>query len=110
MVSSVARVAQAHMAADKKGRKAKTPESGTAKSPGIEEGERTSKAELVSKVLQKMEQKLASDALKPTVGDFIRLLQLEKELAEEAPKEIEVSWVEPEEKSEKDQKDDAPVK
>jgi len=30
------------------------------------------------------------------VGDFIRLLQLEKELAEETPREIKVTWVEPE--------------
>jgi len=29
-------------------------------------------------------------------GDFIRLLQLEKELAEETPREIKVTWVEPE--------------
>jgi hypothetical protein len=97
------------MAADKKGRKANTEDSGPAKSPRVEEGERSSKAELVSKVLQKMEEKLANGELKPTVGDFIRLIQLEKELAEEEPREIKVSWVEPEEKSEKD-KDDAPVK
>ena len=56
-----------------------------------------------------MEEKLASDELKPTVGDFIRLVQLDKELTEEQPREIKVSWVEPEEQSEKD-KDDAHVK
>jgi hypothetical protein len=58
---------------------------------------RKSKAALVSKVIEKIEQKLDSDQLKPTVGDFIRLLQLEKELKEEQPKEIKVSWVEPKE-------------
>ena len=35
--------------------------------------------------------------LKGTLGDFIRLLQLEKELEDEQPKEIEVRWVEPSE-------------
>jgi hypothetical protein len=56
------------------------------------------KVALVGKVIKKIEEKLDSDQLKPTVGDFIRLLQLEKELKEEQPKEIEVLWVEPKEK------------
>ncbi len=93
--------------AETKGRKAKTADKRTAKSPGVEEGERISKAELVSRVLEKMEQTMVAEGVKPTVGDFIRLVQLEKELAEEQPKEIRVSWVEPEKKSEKD---DAPAK
>ena len=59
---------------------------------------RKSKAKLVRDVIQKMEQKLESEDLKPSVGDFIRLLQLEKELNEEKqPKEIKVSWVDPSE-------------
>lgn len=57
-----------------------------------------SKAELVKEVILKIEQKLDRNELKPTVGDFIRLLQLEKELEEEQPKEIKISWVEPDEK------------
>ncbi len=89
--------------AEKKGRKTKSGDE-KATAP-VEEGGQKSKAELVSEVLQKMEQRLVSDELKPTVGDFIRLLQLEKELAEEQPKEIKVSWVEPGAKSEKDDAD-----
>jgi hypothetical protein len=61
-------------------------------------GRRRNKAAVVSDVIKKFEQKLESDEFKPTVGDFIRLLQLEKELEDEQPKEIKVSWVEPEEK------------
>jgi hypothetical protein len=57
-----------------------------------------SKAKLVTKVIRKIEKKLEADELKPTVGDFIRLLQLEKELEDEQPREIKVSWVEPDEK------------
>jgi len=53
--------------------------------------------ELVEQVIEKMEQKLKSDEVKPSVGDFIRLLQFEKELEEEQPREIKVSWVEPRE-------------
>lgn len=59
---------------------------------------RPNKARLVTKVIRKLEKKLEADELKPTVGDFIRLLQLEKELDDEQPQEIKVSWVEPEEK------------
>ncbi len=56
---------------------------------------RKSKAKLVGKVIARIEEKLDSEELKPSVGDFIRLLQLEKELEEEEqPKEIKVTWVE----------------
>lgn len=55
----------------------------------------TSKAELVTKVIEKIEKKIDQDELKPTVGDLVRLLQLEKELEEdEQPTEVKVSWVE----------------
>jgi hypothetical protein len=88
-----------------KKRRTTKPE-GTAGTVGTKEQEEPkkarNKAELVSKVIEKIEARLQSDELKPTVGDFIRLLQLEKELEEEQPREIEVSWVEP------DKKEDAP--
>lgn len=52
---------------------------------------------LVKKVIEKIQGKLTNEEVKPTVGDFIRLLQLEKELEQEQeqPKEIKVTWVEP---------------
>lgn len=59
---------------------------------------KTTNAELVSSVIQKIEDKLDKGELKPTVGDLFRLLQLEKEMDEEQPKEVKVSWVEPHEK------------
>ncbi len=66
---------------------------------------RKSKSKLVSKVIARIEERLETEELKPSVGDFIRLLQLEKELAEEEqPKEIKVSWVE------RDEADCAPGK
>ena len=52
-----------------------------------------SRQELVEQAIQQFGQKLEQNELKPTVGDLIRLLQLEKELLEETPKEIKVSWV-----------------
>lgn len=39
-----------------------------------------------------------SDA-KVTLGDYIRLVQLEKTLEEDEPREIKVTWVNPEEKN-----------
>jgi hypothetical protein len=56
------------------------------------------KKALVKQAIRQIGEKIESNELKPTVGDFIRLLQLEKELLEETPKEIKVSWIEPEEK------------
>ncbi|MGB9604400.1 MAG: hypothetical protein ACPL88_00800 [Bryobacteraceae bacterium] len=54
------------------------------------------KAALVEQVIQNLEKRLMNDDLKATVGDLIRLVQLEKELEKEQPKEIKVTWVDPE--------------
>mgnify|MGYP006875922276 CR=1 FL=1 len=60
---------------------------------------RKSKAKMISHVIERIEEKLESDEVKASVGDYIRLLQLERELEEkEQPKEIRVSWVERDEK------------
>ncbi len=58
---------------------------------------RVDKAALVERVIQSIEERLKRDELKATIGDLIRLVQLEKELKEERPKEIKVTWIEPEE-------------
>jgi hypothetical protein len=60
------------------------------------EGER-SDAGIVKKLLEKVEKKLSEDEVKATLGDYIRLVQLHKELEEEQPREIKVTWVEAEE-------------
>jgi acid stress-induced BolA-like protein IbaG/YrbA len=52
-------------------------------------------ATVVKKILKKVEQKLSADDVKASLGDYIRLVQLHKELDEEAPREIKVTWVEP---------------
>ena len=43
-----------------------------------------------------MESKLSQADAKATLGDYIRLVQLQKELEEEQPREIKVSWIESE--------------
>jgi hypothetical protein len=51
-------------------------------------------AALVRKAIENIETKLDSNELKATIGDFIRLLQIEKELEVERPRDIKVTWVE----------------
>lgn len=58
---------------------------------------RKRQAQVVSTLLKKLEQKLSDDELRATLGDYIRLVQLRKELEDdEEPREIKVTWVEPE--------------
>jgi hypothetical protein len=91
------------MGDEKKGRRKKTEASKAAERPVETTDERPlTKAELVGNVIKDIEGKLSRNELKPTVGDFIRLVQLKKELDEEQPREIEVSWVEPNQESEKE--------
>jgi hypothetical protein len=53
---------------------------------------RPSNAELVDKALLAFEKKIETKNV--TVGDFVRLLQLQKEIDGNEPKEIKVTWVE----------------
>jgi hypothetical protein len=52
-----------------------------------------SRANLVEKALHSIEEKLGSSEVKATFGDFIRLLQLQKELQIDRPQEIKVTWI-----------------
>lgn len=52
------------------------------------------KVATVRKLLKKIEAKLlTSQDVKATLGDFIRLLQLQQELEGEQPRDIQVTWV-----------------
>ena len=52
-------------------------------------------SELLETAINKMAEKLRTDEFKPTVGDYLKLVQLEQELEHEEAKEIKVTWVEP---------------
>lgn len=55
-----------------------------------------SRRERIAKLLADVEKRLNFEKSRVTLGDFIRLLQLERELeAEEPPREIIVTWKEP---------------
>lgn len=53
-------------------------------------------ARVVEELIERAERNLAKDDVKATVADYIRLVQLQKELAEDEPRDIEVRWVDPE--------------
>ena len=55
------------------------------------------KAEVIDRLLSDIESQFQSYTYKASIGDFIRLLELRKELEEERPREITVTWVEPSE-------------
>lgn len=54
-----------------------------------------SQAAVVRELLAKVEEKLGGADMKATLADYIRLVQLRKELEEDEPREIRVTWVEP---------------
>ena len=66
---------------------------------GREQTERKQKkktqAAVVTKLLKNVEKKLGGEDVKATLGDYIRLVQLQQELEEEEPGDITVTWVEP---------------
>ena len=76
------------------GAKKKTAVRSRASNAGVRGNKK--QAEVVTKLLTKMEQKLGTDEVKASLADYIRLVQLKKELDEDEPREIRVKWVEPE--------------
>jgi hypothetical protein len=61
--------------------------------------ERIRIGELLEKAVKKFEATLEGGSFKPTLAEYLKLLQLEKEIEarefEEGPKEIKVTWVDP---------------
>lgn len=54
---------------------------------------------IVEEILQKLEETFTKDQrVKATLGDYIRLVQLRRELGDDEPEEIKVTWVDRTEK------------
>lgn len=49
----------------------------------------------MKKLLKNVEKKLGGEDVKATLGDYIKLMQLQQELEEEEPRDITVTWVNP---------------
>ena len=54
---------------------------------------------VVAAIRRQVERKLEKEIEKASLADYIRLVQLEKELEEDEPREIKVTWMDPEEKT-----------
>jgi hypothetical protein len=53
------------------------------------------RAAAMKAILLAVEKKMKGKELKATLADYIRLIQLQKEMTPEMPSEITVTWVEP---------------
>jgi len=51
-------------------------------------------AELAEGIRLGFQQRLEQQELKPTVAEYLKLLQVEQEIEQDSPKEIKVTWVE----------------
>jgi len=60
----------------------------------VKEKIRTS--ELLGKVITVFENRVKDPDFKPTVAEYLKLVQLEQEAEQENAKEIKVTWIEPE--------------
>ena len=59
-------------------------------------------SELLANAIAGIENRLKAEDFRPTLGDYLKLLQLEKEMEDVAPKEIRVTWVDPAMSSDKE--------
>jgi hypothetical protein len=56
-----------------------------------------SRTGIVDKMINDFNAKIEDGAVKVSVADFIRLVQLREDLCEDEPTEVKVTWVEPQE-------------
>jgi|SoiMethySBSTD1v2_1073268.scaffolds.fasta_scaffold301745_2 hypothetical protein len=54
-------------------------------------------SKFLDNAMKQFEKRLESEDIKPTLGDYLKLMQIEKELDRDEAKEIKVTWVDQEE-------------
>lgn len=64
-----------------------------ANSPELEP-EPASTIDLVDRAINSIQKRFSGEGMKATVGEFIRLLEVQKQLQADRPKEIKVTWIE----------------
>jgi len=62
--------------------------------------ERVRVSEALETAIKAVEAKINAKDFKPTMAEYLKLIQMEKELKQDDTKEIRVTWVEPAVKSE----------
>jgi len=73
----------------------KEAEKKTTKATRKREPRAKQKAQVVHQIVERVEKKLAKELEKASLADYIKLVQLEKQLEAEDPRDIKVTWVEP---------------
>lgn len=58
-------------------------------------GSEDSETEILDKMLKTMEGRVDAKDFRLTVAEYLRLVQVRKEIKEEQPTEVRVTWVEP---------------
>lgn len=67
--------------------------------PGVKRPRKPAqKKTVVQKIREKVEKKLSKGVEKASLADYIRLVQLEREMADAEPKETKATWVDPKER------------
>jgi hypothetical protein len=62
---------------------------------GNSDTERVRVSETLERAIKSVEERIQANDFKPTIAEFLKLVQLSKELAQDDVKEIRVTWVEP---------------
>ena len=62
---------------------------------------RETAAARITEVIAQVEKQLSKSEFKATIGDYIRLIQMQKEYEKEKPRDIEVTWVESQNENER---------
>ena len=52
-------------------------------------------SELLAKAIEAFEKRIQNEEFKPTVAEYLKLMQLEQESEQDTPREIKVTWVDP---------------
>jgi hypothetical protein len=56
--------------------------------------ESKARAEAVQQILLRVEKQMSEGAVKASIGDYVKLLQLSKDMSTEPKTEIRVTWIE----------------
>lgn len=71
-----------------------TAKSAAPKKTAVKRTGEKARAKAVKRILLNVEEKMSAADLKATLGDYIKLLQLQKEMTEQPKTEIRVMWIE----------------
>ena len=55
----------------------------------------TQQMTVIGRLIDGIEKRLEANEIKATIGDYLKLVQLQKEISDMTPREIRVTWVEP---------------